>query len=264
MAVMLRTQGIATRVVNGFHGGDYNDTADVTVVRQRNAHAWVEVYFPMEQAWVKFDPTPFAGQTSSASAAGFLGSVSKYVEALETFWIQYFVAYDNQGQASLARSVRRGFFEYQSTASAMLSHVKADLSEWWSKVRGDSGMQTSLFAIGNAAAYLSAAVIGILLLGWLYRKIVKFEVWRRIRDRLFARRHASIVEFYDRMLSVLAEKGLTRQPYQTPLEFAFALDMPKAVSITEKYNRVRFGEKPLTADEASEIENWLEELETTD
>ena len=46
MAVMLRTQGIATRIVNGFHGGEYNDAADVTVVRQRNAHAWVEVFFP--------------------------------------------------------------------------------------------------------------------------------------------------------------------------------------------------------------------------
>jgi hypothetical protein len=60
MAVMLRTQGIAARVVNGFSGGEYNDTADVTIVRQRNAHAWVEVYFPRESAWVTFDPTPFA------------------------------------------------------------------------------------------------------------------------------------------------------------------------------------------------------------
>ena len=35
MAVMLRTQGIATRVVNGFQRGEYNETADVFVVRQR-------------------------------------------------------------------------------------------------------------------------------------------------------------------------------------------------------------------------------------
>src|SRR5690606_37163274 len=40
MAVMLRTQGIATRVVNGFQRGDYNETADVFVVRQLNAHSW--------------------------------------------------------------------------------------------------------------------------------------------------------------------------------------------------------------------------------
>ncbi|MBA3354303.1 MAG: DUF3488 domain-containing protein, partial [Blastocatellia bacterium] len=62
MAVMLRTQGVATRVVNGFQRGDFNQTAEVFVVRQRNAHSWVEVYFPGEDAWITFDPTPSAGQ----------------------------------------------------------------------------------------------------------------------------------------------------------------------------------------------------------
>jgi hypothetical protein len=37
--------------------------------------------------------------------------------------------------------------------------------------------------------------------------------------------------------------------------------MPEAVKITEKYNRVRFGEKNLSDVEAKEIENWLSELE---
>jgi hypothetical protein len=37
--------------------------------------------------------------------------------------------------------------------------------------------------------------------------------------------------------------------------------MPEAVRITEKYNRVRFGEKNLSRDETQEIENWLENLE---
>jgi hypothetical protein len=31
----------------------------------------------------------------------------------------------------------------------------------------------------------------------------------------------------------------------------------------KKYNRVRFGEKDLSNDEAEEIENWLKDLETT-
>ena len=66
------------------------------------------------------------------------------------------------------------------------------------------------------------------------------------------------------MQKVLASKGFVREKHQTPLEFAFALNMPEAVSITEKYNRVRFGEKDLSNDEAQEIENWLKDLETTD
>ena len=147
--------------------------------------------------------------------------------------------------------------------SSYFAHAQDIFAEWWADVRGDKGTSASLAAIGYAIAYTIAGVIGILLLGWLYRKIVKLKVWRTIWDRLFAKRHASIVEFYDRMQRVLAEKGFARQPHQTPLEFAFAVGMPEAVSITEKYNRVRFGEKPLSRDESVEIENWLEELETT-
>ena len=38
--------------------------------------------------------------------------------------------------------------------------------------------------------------------------------------------------------------------------------MPEAVKITEKYNRVRFGEKNLSRTDAEEIDNWLKDLET--
>lgn len=61
MAVLLRSVGIPTRWVTGFTEG----TLDATwhgngfqyIVRNSDAHAWVEVYFPHE-GWVPFDPTP--------------------------------------------------------------------------------------------------------------------------------------------------------------------------------------------------------------
>ncbi|HQU94086.1 MAG TPA: DUF3488 and transglutaminase-like domain-containing protein, partial [Pyrinomonadaceae bacterium] len=110
MALMLRSQGIATRVVTGFQQGEYNETADVFVVRQRHAHAWVEVYFPGEAAWVSFDPTPAASRSGDAGAfGGMTERVTKYLEALEMFWIQYFVAFDNQEQRSLFTNLRKGF-----------------------------------------------------------------------------------------------------------------------------------------------------------
>jgi len=260
MAVMLRTQGIATRIVNGFHGGDYNDAAGMTIVRQRNPHAWVEVYFPEQNAWVPFDPTPFAGQTAASSSTGITGTVNKYLEALETFWIQHFVAYDNQEQQSLARSVRNGVVDYQTKLSLYLSRAQGILTKWWAEVRGDKGMQTSLAAIGYGIAWAVAAGFGILLVIWLYRKVKGLNVWQRLWDRFFKKRHASIIEFYDRMQRILSAKGWTREPHQTPLEFAFASGMPEAVSITEKYNRVRFGEKNLSPDEADAIEAWLQNL----
>ena len=263
MAVMLRTQGIAARVVNGFQTGEYNETADVFVVKQKDAHSWVEVYFPQEDAWIPFDPTPFAGQNGAGGGAsgGFLGAFKKYLEALETFWIQYFVAFDNQEQRSLFRSVRSEFQEYQSKSSAWLNDFQKKLSDWWKQARGDNGFEQSAQAIGYGFAYLTGAVLGIILLVRLYRRIIKLAIWQRIFAWLRQKNQTSIIEFYERMQKVLASKGFTRQPHQTPLEFAFALEMPEAVSITEKYNRVRFGEKSLSSEEAGEIEDWLKKIE---
>ena len=55
MAVMLRTLGIPSRVVNGFRTGEFNDLTSQYVVRASNAHSWVEAYFP-GYGWVAFDP----------------------------------------------------------------------------------------------------------------------------------------------------------------------------------------------------------------
>ncbi|MFN0279863.1 MAG: DUF3488 and DUF4129 domain-containing transglutaminase family protein [Pyrinomonadaceae bacterium] len=260
MAVMLRTQGIATRIVNGFQGGDYNDAAGMTIIRQRNAHAWVEVYFPSENTWMKFDPTPVAGQPSSSPTTGVAATFNKYLEALETFWIQHFVAYDDQEQRSLARSVRDGFVGYQAKLSSYLNTAQNSVLAWWSDVRGDHGLRNSVAAIGYGVAYIAAALVGISLIFWLYRKIVRLEIWQKLWNRFFKKRHASAVEFYSRMQRLLAERGLKRESHQTPLEFAFASGMPEVVSITERYNRVRFGEKDLSSDEAIEIESWLQRL----
>src|SRR4029079_17209726 len=99
--VMLRSRGIAARVVNGFLPGEYNDAADAYTVRQSDAHSWVEVYFPESQSWVTFDPTPSVGRTEPINA-GFAARLGKYAEALELVWFQYVVGYDKQEQRALA------------------------------------------------------------------------------------------------------------------------------------------------------------------
>ena len=59
MAVMLRTLHIPSRIVNGFRGGEFNDVTGSYIVRARDAHSWVEAYFP-GHGWIQFDPTPAA------------------------------------------------------------------------------------------------------------------------------------------------------------------------------------------------------------
>lgn len=263
MAVMLRTQGIATRVVNGFQQGEFNETAGVYVVRQRNAHSWVEVYFPETETWVPFDPTPFAGQNPDANSGGFFGSISNYLEALETFWIQYFVTYDDQEQRSLFRSFRDNLSEYKDTGATWLQSLQSTITRWWQAVRGDQGFWTSAKAVGTGAGVLLGAGILVILVVWAWRRISKWGLWKRIAGWFRPGGKAIVVGFYARLQDVLEEKGLIRKPHQTPLEFAYATGFDAAVKITEKYNGVRFGEKELSEDEASDIENWLKKLEAT-
>lgn len=264
MAVMLRTQGIATRVVNGFQRGEYNETAGVYVVRQREAHSWVEVLMPGENVWVPFDPTPAAGQNPGAGTAGIYKTVNRYLEALEMIWIQYFVAYDSQEQRSLFTSLRRGASDYNAKASSWLTTVQAAIVDWWREVRGDEGYQASILAIVYGVAVVIISGVVLFLTVWIGRKIVKLKVWRRLWKRISGRKGGSVVEFYERLQQILADRGFIREPHQTPLEFAYTVGMPEAVAITETYNRVRFRNEELKEDQSRAIEELLSKLSRSD
>jgi hypothetical protein len=64
MALMLRMGGVPARVASGFSPGSYNTNRKDYVVRDTDAHSWVEAYFP-PYGWVTFDPTPAASPASS-------------------------------------------------------------------------------------------------------------------------------------------------------------------------------------------------------
>ncbi|MBK9165209.1 MAG: DUF3488 domain-containing protein [Acidobacteria bacterium] len=261
MAVMLRTQGIATRVVNGFQRGEYNETADVFVVRQRDAHSWVEVYFPGEDVWVSFDPTPAAGQTGEAAAGGFTQSMRKYFEALEMLWIQYFVAFDSQEQRSLFASARKNISEANQAANSWLTSAYTALQEWWRNFRGDSGLAGTAYAIGVGAGVLLSTAMTVYFVIFLFRRLRKSRFWSRFSSRLRREKQGDMVEFYARMQRILAEKGMIRAQDQTPLEFAYALGDPDVKNITEAYNRARYGSAELTSDENAAVEDSIARLE---
>ena len=65
MALMLRYLGIPARVAAGFTSGKYEAERGEWVVRDRNAHTWVEVWFP-RYGWLPFDPTPGRGRLTGA------------------------------------------------------------------------------------------------------------------------------------------------------------------------------------------------------
>jgi len=245
MAVLLRTHGIAARVVNGFLPGEYNEAAGAYTVRQSDAHSWVEVYFPETRSWVTFDPTPSAGRTEPVRT-GITAQLQKYAEALELLWFQYVVGYDKQEQRSLATSLHNQVFDYTRT----LSNVMATLQKYLT-----GNVITGALAVLALALLVVFVVFGKRILRWTRTGRVRSEVEGRTYSR---------VQFYERLVSLLEQRGLERDKHLTPLEFANSLNSSEAMLITRAYNRVRYGSERLSPKERKEIEKALSVLETSD
>ncbi len=244
MAVMLRTQGIASRVVNGFLPGEYNQAAGAYTVRESDAHSWVEVYFPQTNSWVTFDPTPSAGRTPHVRT-GLAAQLSKYSEALELMWFQYVVGYDKQEQHSLATSLRKELFDLRRSSTAGFA---------WARGVLPSAIKPILISV--------IALGGLIVIVFLSQRIRHFG-WRRGLNvwRTAAELESSRVDFYERLIALLEKRGIKRESYQTPLEFASSAGMSEARAITDAYNRVRYGEEKLSASERKQIEELLSALE---
>lgn len=67
--VLMRALGIPARIVTGYQGGEMNKVDGYWTVRQRDAHAWTEVWHA-GQGWVRVDPT-------AAVAPGRVGSLQR-------------------------------------------------------------------------------------------------------------------------------------------------------------------------------------------
>ena len=244
MVVMLRTRGIASRVVNGFLPGEYNEASGAYTVRQSDAHSWVEVYLPRNSSWVTFDPTPPAGRTARVRT-GLAAQLSKYTEALELMWFQYVVGYDQQEQHSLATSLRKDLLDLRRSSSATLDRARGALP---------AILQPGLLIIGGLLTLTVFVLLAMRIrhLGW--RRGLK--VWRT-----GAESEGSNVDFYERLIALLKKQGIKRESYQTPLEFAASLGLNEARAITNAYNRVRFGEEKLSVAERKQIDLLLSQLE---
>jgi transglutaminase-like putative cysteine protease len=244
MALMLRTRGIASRVVNGFLPGEYNEAAGAYTVRQSDAHSWVEVYFPESHSWITFDPTPAAGKTEPLRT-GLAAQLGKYAEALELMWFQYVVGYDRQEQRSLATSLHNYVFDYGRLLSQTMASIK-----------------NASPAIVRTAALFILILSGLAMLVVIVRR-VKLLGWRkalRISAQETGAEYSTVV-FYERLTNLLAQRGMLRDAHLTPLEFANTIKVSEALVVTSAYNRVRFGGEHLSPEELFEINRVLVDLE---
>lgn len=245
MTVMLRTRGIAARLVNGFTSGEYNETAGAYTVRNSNAHSWVEVYFPETRSWVTFDPTPSAGRAEPVRT-GIAAQLEKYGEAIELLWFQYVVGYDKQEQRSLAASLHNQVFDYGRGFTRMLVMVQR-------------------FLTANAIPVAVGVLVFVLAIFVAFFG-KRFMRWSRggLEPETADGRSSSSVQFYERLVAAMQQRGILRDQHLTPLEFADTLKSNDVLLITRAYNRVRFGKQKLSVIETKEVERALFALEKVD
>jgi transglutaminase-like putative cysteine protease len=166
MAAMLRGLGISARVVTGFRAHEFNDIAGHYTVRQRDAHAWVEVR-TAEGVWQTFDPSPVQSDPGALGAAsGVFRQLRQMYEAVEHLWVVYVVSFDEQMKQSLFE--RLGIDLREATEQAR----RADTRVWRPGSLGPRLLRAAgagLVAFALTAALLYAAGFVARLFGVRFR-----------------------------------------------------------------------------------------------
>jgi transglutaminase-like putative cysteine protease len=246
MAVMLRTVGIPSRVVNGFRTGEFNDLTSQYVVRASNAHSWVEAYFP-DHGWIAFDPTPGA---STPARTGW-GRIALYVDAMASFWREWIVDYDASHQRTLAMDVSGG-----------ARHLVWALRHWW-RIHYEAMLAAARRSKGILAGSPVRWCIGGGLSVITFLLLVNARrLWEAIGKRRLARRperspRQAASLWYQRMTENVARRGWRKLPAQTPGEFVARIDdaivRERVAEFTRHYESARF-------DDSSEDVRRLPEL----
>ena len=250
MAVMLRTQGIPSRVVNGFRGGEFNSVTGSYIVRARDAHSWVEAYFP-GTGWVPFDPTPASAEPAATAFTRFY----YYLDAMREFWREWIINYDFQHQTSVSNSVvlksrsyfdqwrfqlRRRYEELLNNARKMQDRAAAAPQQW-----STTGV---------------LLVLGLILLLNIRRIYAAIRAGRLARAPEKAPQQAASI-WYLRMTRSVAKRGYEKAPSQTPHEFVVTIEdaylRRRVEAFTQAYERARFAD---SSDDASLLPQLYEEV----
>ncbi len=111
LALTLWHFGYNATYVNGFTGGEWNDSGQMWVVRGADAHSWVEV-FDETTGWQRFDPTPSSNETFFARRSNnLLQQAVQFYDYIELRWFEYVVSFSGERQKQLLR----GIFEHRRT-----------------------------------------------------------------------------------------------------------------------------------------------------
>ncbi len=258
MVVLLRTLDIPARIVNGFQQGQWNEFGKYFVVRQSDAHSWVEVFFP-GKGWITFDPTPPAAFSEEYAPVidriPVVNRVNRYLDFIRTRWDRYIVQYNLMDQVEMAITLRNKTLRLQRQMAKYLEKLPSDLP------RLD---QIKTLLSRENLTTLSAITIGLIAIGIiLFRSKQKAELKKLFPHSSASPEQLQIARLYVRMLRILAKKGFPKKDPQTPQEFVFQLAekqvpyTPEVQEIIHLYYKARYGGVPITREELQKAVSLL-------
>ncbi|MEM8738527.1 MAG: transglutaminaseTgpA domain-containing protein [Planctomycetota bacterium] len=264
LIALCRSSGIPARMVTGFRASEFNTMGEYYVVRQSNAHAWVEVDGGPGMGWRTLDATPQDRvEAEHRAPEGVLASVRELYEHLEFAWIRRVVAFDVRTQEGVIDNVRATV----SASSRRIERETRGVGRW---ARG----RWAAADLGYAEAVgLALGRGGLLIAGAILLRLA--VVRRRRMSRLkLAALPAEVRQglgrrlgFYLAMQDLLERHGQRRPAWQTPSGFARSLaEMDPSrfgpvVPLTELFYEIRFGHHPLDDARRQQAREQLKALE---
>ena len=222
LTMMLRSIGIPARLTVGFGTGKFNPLTGFYVIKNTDAYALTEVYFP-HLGWYSFDPIPGHELIPPSFEEEHTFGV------LKQFW---------QWVASWLPSPVTSFFAFFWTQ--VIGGLLSLFLGLWRLISGS--------LIGVFFGLVFAVFLG--LLGWLgWHQLTHLRYRRRLRKL------PPMVQLYEEMLGCLRTQGYGKHPAQTPLEYVqcsyqqHPYEQAEIIDdISRAYMSWRYGETPQNLD----------------
>jgi transglutaminase-like putative cysteine protease len=228
MTVMLRTQGIPAREVNGFLPGEFNELGGDYIVRASDAHSWVEAYFP-GSGWIVFDPTPDAPAVSTS----FFSRLANLADWAELTWNDWVISYDFAHQTALAQTFQIKSRNWREVAASWFflkqERMKTRLSLW----------QLNHRRSGLIVPVLLVTLLIALKFDWIGRSLQQMRMLLLLRGKNAGAASSQIASrMYAELLRLMGRHGYTRTETQTPFEFAAAVNKPALSPMVQEFTRI--------------------------
>lgn len=252
MTVMCRVLGVNAKLATGFLVEEYNPLGAHYVVRERDAHAWTEV-FTSAGGWVIFDAT--STSRTVPARGGWRQGVDDFWGTLRYLWYRRVIGYDAKSQRHLWQ------------------WLAGQVSSAWQATRDALGRSaTNLLIHGHVDAALVRMAVATGLAALVLEALLCVRFHRRRQCAREAERELStkpwgVLRFIPGLLALLEKKGLDRQPGRTvrelALEAAGRFNLPPGVLLVlvELYYRARWGQVAPAAEEIAAAEAQVRQIQ---